>query len=188
MNLQTVTDLVNTLFTYYDCNLSKLDWDNKINEYVDVINDLISFDTDLNELYKTIRQEYKYRKIPTPHDIKKILLKNKTKSEIKEYTEHPDNGKQIAITCYRGGIPREVRVIVISNVPDKNSKTHPDITQDLREKYDDIKIYEFSKDTTIYRSCQRLSDGTIQAESEAWIPTGYDNKGNVTGYMKRKIA
>lgn len=186
MNLQTVTDLVNTLFTYYDCNLSKLDWDNKINEYVDVINDLISFDTDLNELYKTIRQEYKYRKIPTPHDIKKILSKNKTKSEIKEYTEHPDNGKQIAITCYRGGIARECRVYVIANTP--NTKEQAVITADLRKKFDEIKIYEFGKDTTIFHGCKRLEDGTIQATAEAWIPQGYNEKGEIIGYDKRKIA
>lgn len=186
MNLQTVTDLVNTLFTYYDCNLSKLDWDNKINEYVDVINDLISYDTDLNDLYKTIRQEYKYRKIPTPHDIKKILSKQFKKNEVKEYVDDPNNGKQIVVICYRKGIPRECRVYVVDN--SETSKAITEITNNLRESFDDVQTYHYGKDTTIFESCKRLADGTIQAVAEAWIPKGYNEKGHITEYEKRKIA
>lgn len=184
--IESVTALVNCLFHAYNQSIQGLDWEEKITEYAEVINEFIGIETDLNDLYMQIRQNFS--NLPQPSAIKKMLSKNHKKSEIKEYTEHPDNGKQIAITCYRGGIPREVRVFVISNVPDKNSKTQSEITQNLREKYNDIKIYEFSKATTIYRSCKKLEDGTIQATAEAWIPQGYNEKGEITGYDKRKIA
>ena len=186
MNLQTVTDLVNTLFTYYDCNLSKLDWDNKINEYVDVINDLISLDTDLNELYRTIRQEYKYRKIPTPHDIKKIILKHHKKAEVKEYQQDPNNGKKIVVTCTRNGIIRECREYIVDNV--ESSKAFSDITDKIKENFDSYEVYYYKADTTIFHGCRQLEDGTIQATAEAWIPQGYNEKGEITGYDKRKIA
>lgn len=173
MHLQTVTDLVNSLFTYYDCNLTKLDWDNKINEYVDVINDLITFDTDLDELYKTIRQDYKYRKLPTPYDIKNILSKSKAKAEIRECVEHPDNGKIVVIACYKNGKVSEIRDYVIHNT--STTKSYKEITKDLREKFDNIKVYEFCKGST-------LIGNTV------FIPAGYDSEMNVTEYKQQRIA
>ena len=182
--IESVTALVNCLFSVYNQNIQGLDWEDKITEYSDVINNFIDIDTDLNDLYMQIRENFS--NLPQPSAIKKMLSKQVKRAEVKEYTEHPDNGKKVLIACYRGGIVRAIQERVISNTP--TGKNQSEIYADLREKFDDIKVYEFGKDTTLFHGCKPLSDGTLQATCEAWIPTGYDAKGNITGYDKRMIA
>jgi hypothetical protein len=174
MQLQTVTDLVNSLFTYYDCNLQKLDWDNKINEYVDVINDLISYDTDLDELYKKIRQDYKYRKLPTPYDIKKIISKTKTISEIKEYVSHPDNNKLVLVLCYKQGELVNIRQYVMSNTPETH-RTLSYESKKMREIYDDVKIRILPQDTTLIGR-------------KLFIPEEYNSEGEVIKQRIEEVA
>lgn len=183
-NIESVTALVNCLFSAYEKSIHGLDWEEKILEYSDVINNFIDIDTDLNALYQQIRENF--ANLPQPSAIKKMLAKQTRKAEIKEYVEHPDNGKKVVVVCYRNGIARELREYVICNTPE--TKDFKEITEKIKENFDDYKVFEFGKDTTIYHGCKRLEDDTIQATGEAWIPSGYNSNGEITGWDKRKIA
>ena len=147
MNLQTVTDLVNCLFSTYEHTIRGLDWDSKIDEYVNVINDLITYDTDLNDLYKKIRQNYQYRKLPTPYDVKRIISDKCIKEQNQEYVSHPDNDKLVVILCYKNGEVKETRQYILR--ASGNCKSIREIAPALRERFDDIKVLEFPKGTTI---------------------------------------
>lgn len=182
--IESVTALVNCLFSVYNQSIQGLDWEEKITEYADVINEFISYDTDLNELYMQIRQNF--ANLPQPSAIKKMLSKNHKRAEVKEYQQDPNNGKKIVVTCTRNGIIRECREYIVDNV--ESSKAFSDITDKIKENFDSYEVYYYKADTTIFHGCRQLEDGTIQATAEAWIPQGYNEKGEVIGYEKRKIA
>ena len=171
--IQTVTELVTSLFSVYEANFKGLEWESKINEYADVINDLISFDADLDEIYKKIRQEYPYRKLPLPYDIRKILKQNQITTENKQYVSHPDNDRQRYIVCYKDGYVKDVRQYVMR--AGGEAKSLSAVTDVLKRHYDDYKIYDYPKGTT-------YCGGTV------YIPTKWDIHGNVTETRKEQIA
>lgn len=169
MQIQTVTELVNRIFSAY--GVSGLDWEEKINEYSDVINDLIELNTNLDELYKQIRLEF--AKLPQPSSLKKMLSKTKTRAEIKEQIEHPDNGKMIVIACLKNDEVVEIRDHIVHNTYD--TKSIKDVSDELRERFDRIKVFEFGK------GCTLMGD-------TVFIPNGYDQKGHVIEYKQQRIA
>lgn len=171
--IQSVTELVQRLFNAYDCNFKGLDWEDKINEYTDVINDLISYDTDLDDLYKTIRQEYPYRKLPLPHDIKKFLTKKERHAEVVKQVEHADNGKLVVIACYKNDNVKEIRDYIVHNT--YKTKSVKQTTDDLKNKFDSVKVYEFCKGSSLI--------GNV-----VFIPNGYNEQGEVTEYRKMRIG
>ncbi len=192
--IESVTGLVNCLFSAYDKPIHGLDWEEKINEYADVINDYIGLDTDLTELYKDIRGNF--ASLPQPSAIKKMLSKSRTREEVRQQVEHPDNGKLIVITCYKNNEITEIRDYVVHNT--EYTKSLTDTTKDLREKFDNIKVYEYCQGSTLM-SRKRLipikfdelgEPAEFKAEWEAtvYIPNGYDAKGYVTEYKKQRIA
>lgn len=229
MQIQTVTELVNRLFSAY--GVSGLDWEEKINEYSDVVNELIDFDTDLTDLYKKIRLEF--AKLPQPSTLKKMMLRTKAKSEVREYQESPDNGKLIVVTCYKKEkefviqdkkagnkidvfsaledaekelakyeetdkaegtykpdfyevvenekiIPKQCRSYIVSY----DAKPLSETTKKLREIYDDIKVYEFSKDSTLF---SRYIKSENRCTGEVWTPI-YNAQAEVESYKKIKVA
>ena len=167
--IETVTELVNRIFSAY--GVRGLDWEEKINEYADLINDFIEYDTDLTELYKKIRQEF--AKLPQPSTLKKMLSKSKTRAEVKEQIEHPDNGKLIVIACYKNDAISEIREYIVHNTHE--TKSIKKVSDDLRETFDKIKVYEFCKGSN-------LMGNTV------FIPNGYNEKGYVIEYKQMRIA
>lgn len=176
MQIQTVTELVNRLFSAY--GVSGLDWEEKINEYSDVVNELIDFDTDLTDLYKKIRLEF--AKLPQPSTLKKMMLRTKAKSEVREYQESPDNGKLIVVTCYKDNVPKQCRSYIVSY----DAKPLSETTKKLREIYDDIKVYEFSKDSTLF---SRYIKSEKRCTGEVWTPI-YNAQAEVESFKKIKVA
>lgn len=176
MQIQTVTELVNRLFSAY--GVSGLDWEDKINEYSDVVNELIDFDTDLTELYKSIRLEF--AKLPQPSTLKKMMSKTKVKAEVREYQESPDNGKLIVVTCYKNNLPKECRSYYVSYDATPLNVT----TKKLRQIYDDIKVFEFSKDSTLFSRWIKAED---KCTGEVWTPI-YNAQSEVKEYKKVKVA
>lgn len=174
--IETVTELVNRIFSAY--GVRGLDWEEKINEYADVVNELIDFDTDLTDLYKKIRLEF--AKLPQPSTLKKMMLRTKAKSEVKEYQESPDNGKLIVVTCYKDNVPKQCRSYVVSY----DAKPLSETTKKLREIYDDIKVFEFSKDSTLF---SRYIKSENRCTGEVWTPI-YNAQAEVESYKKIKVA
>lgn len=174
--IETVTELVNRIFSAY--GVRGLDWEEKINEYADVVNELIDFDTDLTDLYKKIRLEF--AKLPQPSTLKKMLSKSKTRAEVKEQIEHPDNGKLIVVTCYKDNLPKECRSYIVSY----DAKPLSETTKHLREIYDDIKVFEFSKDSTLF---SRYIKSEKRCTGEVWTPI-YNAQAEVESYKKIKVA
>lgn len=143
--IESVTGLVNCLFSAYEHNIRGLDWEEKILEYSDVINDFITFDTDLNDLYMEIRQTFS--NLPQPSAIKRMFDKKQVKTEVQEYVSHPDNDKLVVILCYKNGEVKETRQYILRASGD--CKSIREIAPALRERFDDIKVLEFPKGTTI---------------------------------------
>lgn len=192
--IETVTGLVNALFTAYDKHITGLDWEEKITEYSDVINDFIDFDTDLDDLYMKIRQTFS--NLPQPSAIKKVFTKNKVNTETKREYEHPDNGKLLVIACYKDNELKEIRDYTIWNT--STTKSIKEISTNLREKYDKITTYEYCKGSTIMIKTKKEpaeydENGEVTKYKLVWsgdvfIPDGYDKDGHVTEYKTQRIA
>lgn len=148
MQIQTVTDLVNKLFDYYECNFSKLDWDEKLDEYVDDLNDCINYNDNLDEIYSLIKEKLPYTKLPKSGKIKNVLSKSKQKTEIMEYVEHPDNGKLVLVICYKNGEIAQIRKHVMMNTPDTDRSLYKE-TKLMREIYDEVKVRIYPADVVL---------------------------------------
>lgn len=144
--IESVTALVNHLFSAYNQNINGLDWEEKITEYSDVINDFIDYDTDLNELYLQIRQNF--ANLPQPSSIKKIFNKKQAIAEAKEYIEHPDNNKLVLVICYKDGEIVQIRNHVLKNTPDTD-RTLSKETKTMREIYDEVKVRIYPADVVL---------------------------------------
>lgn len=144
--IESVTALVNHLFSAYNQNINGLDWEEKITEYSDVINDFIDYDTDLNELYLQIRQNF--ASLPQPSSIKKIFNKKQAIAEAKEYIEHPDNNKLVLVICYKDGEIAQIRKFVMKNTPDTERTISKD-TKLMREIYDEVKVRVYPADVVL---------------------------------------
>lgn len=168
--VESVTALVNRLFSAY--GVTGLDWEEKINEYADIINDFIEYDTDLTELYKKIRQEF--AKLPQPSTLKKMMNKTKTVAEIKEYVSHPDNNKLVLVMCYKEGELVNIRQYVMSNTPETH-RTLSYESKKMREIYDDVKIRILPPDTTLIGR-------------KLFIPEEYNSEGEVIKQRIEEVA
>lgn len=188
INIRNLNDLVFKIYSNYSTSKCGLDFENKVNEDVELLEPYVTNNTDYNAVYRDLMTS-RVSKPPIPVMIEAIK-KNNQKRQAETYINDVENGKMIIYVCYKNSICREIRDYIIQNGGNnKETKTNTDILKDLKERFTYVKVLQFSSTAVLYRDEIKFDDnGDKIAGGEVWEIGGYDRNGNVTSYNKTRVA